>query len=361
MRVIVAGGGTGGHLMPALALADELADRAVGAEPVMVGAIRGLEATILPKRVPAHRFYLLPILPFYRRTWWKNVAWLGAAPRVWRQCGRILAEERPRLVISTGGYAAGPIAYRAARRGIPLVLQEQNALPGVTSRWLSPYAREIYLGFPEARDRIGATRAEFVTLGNPTAVTAGDREAARRALGIPLDARVVFVMCGSQGARTINQVVGKALDEGALGETHVLWACGLGNVDTVMPYHRPPKVIVRPFWDPVAEAYHCSDLAVTRAGAMTSAELTALGLPAIMIPLPTAAEGHQLVNARALEAAGAVICLPESDVSASSLSQSVDALLGDSARLAAMGRASRGRGNPSATKDIVDRIVRLLD
>ena len=359
MNVIVAGGGTGGHLMPALALADELASR--GLDPVLVGAERGLEARLLPDHTPAYPFHLLPVFPIYRRQWWRNLALLRTVPRLWRACTRVLDETRPAMVISTGGYAAGPIAWRAARRGVPLVLQEQNALPGITTRWLTRYARQIHLGFPEGRDRLAPTSAEIFSLGNPVAVQGADRETARTRLGIPPDVPVILVLCGSQGARAVNEVVATILRNNLLPDTHLLWACGHGNVAQAMPFHDPPRVIVKPFWSPVADAYAAADLAVTRAGAMTSADLHASGLPAIMIPLPTAAEGHQRVNARALEEAGASICVEESEVSASSLTELIRGLLADPGRLAAMSEVAKSRANPAATREIVDRIVTLLD
>src|SRR5438105_226466 len=166
MKVLLAGGGTGGHLMPALALAQALRDAGKGVEPVLGGAARGIEAQVLPRYPFRHR--LLPIEPFYRRTWWKNLRWLLIAGRVWRAVGRVIDEERPAIVIGTGGYAAGPVVWRAQRAGLPTVLVEENAFPGLTTRWLARRARQIHLGFPEARARLrpGAATTVF-TLGNP--------------------------------------------------------------------------------------------------------------------------------------------------------------------------------------------------
>src|SRR2546426_362737 len=184
MRVLLAGGGTGGHLMPALALAQALAAARADVEPVLVGAERGIEAQLLP-RYP-FRYALLPIEPIYRSRWWKNLRWPLIAGQVWRSVGRVLDAERPALVIGTGGYAAGPVVWRAARRGIPTVLQEQNAFPGLTTRWLARRARQVHLGFPEARERLRPGRGtEVFALGNPIRPPApGDRAAAAGAGGI---------------------------------------------------------------------------------------------------------------------------------------------------------------------------------
>src|SRR5947208_10417911 len=153
VKVLLAGGGTGGHLMPALALAQALQDAGKGIEPVLVGAVRGIEAQVLPRYPFRHR--LLPIEPIYRRTWWNNARWLLIAGRVWRAVGRVLEAEQPAIVIGTGGYAAGPVVWRAQQRRLPTVLQEQNAFPGLPTRWLARRPRPVHLGFPEARERVG--------------------------------------------------------------------------------------------------------------------------------------------------------------------------------------------------------------
>src|SRR2546423_8709968 len=184
VRILLAGGGTGGHLMPALALAQALRDAGKGIEPVLVGAERGIEADVLP-RYP-FRHHLLPMEPIYRRTWWNNVRWLLIAGRAWRAVGRMLEAEQPVIVIGTGGYASGPVVWRAQRRGLPTVLQEQNAFPGLATRWLARRARQVHLGFPEAHEllRVGRHTAVFA-LGNPIGVPEpGSRDAALVELGL---------------------------------------------------------------------------------------------------------------------------------------------------------------------------------
>src|SRR5205807_423209 len=196
---LLAGGGTGGHLMPALALAQALSDVGRDIEPVLVGAVRGIEAQVLPRNPFRHR--LLPIEPIYRRTWWKNVRWLLIAGRVWRAVGRVLDEERPAIVIGTGGYAAGPVVWRAQRAGLPTVLVEENAFPGLTTRWLARRARQIHLGFPEARARLrpGAATTVF-TLGNPVR----RREPGARATALPH--RAADIVVARAGAMTVAEL-----------------------------------------------------------------------------------------------------------------------------------------------------------
>src|SRR3989442_10969575 len=198
VKFLLACGGTGGHLIPALELAEALRASGAGVEPVLVGAERGIEAELLPRHPFRHR--LLPMEPIYRRTWWRNARWLFLAPRVWQEVGALLRAEQPAIVIGTGGYVAGPVVWRAQRARIPTVLVEENAFPGLTTRWLARGARQVHLGFPEARARlvVGA-RTEVFTLGNPVRPLPpqlGDRPAAKTGLGLDPPRPTVFVFGG---------------------------------------------------------------------------------------------------------------------------------------------------------------------
>jgi len=277
MRVLLAGGGTGGHLMPALALAQALQEARRGIEPVLVGAQRGIEVDVLP-RYP-FRHHLLPIEPIYRHTWWKNVRWPLILGRAWRAVGRVLDAERPAIVIGTGGYAAGPVLWRAQRRRLPTVLQEQNAFPGLTTRWLARGARQVHLGFPEAQERLrlGSHTAVFA-LGNPIRVPEpGPRDAALAELGLLPTRPTLLVFGGSQGARRINYAVAGALERRLLEAVNVLWGTGSAHAAALARYAVPGRVVVRGFFDPMAPPYRAADLVVSRAGAMTVAELCAWG------------------------------------------------------------------------------------
>ena len=343
MKILIAGGGTGGHLMPALALADAMCALSPHAEPILIGAERGVEARILPER-GRYPFHLLPAEPIYRRAWWKNAKWLFLLWRLIRECQRIIDIERPVFAVGTGGYAAGPMLWVCSRRGIPFGLQEQNALPGITTRWLARRASQIHLGFPEARKDPGV-----------------EREAARRALGIGEETAVCFVMGGSQGARSVNRAVSAALDAGALDGVTLLWSTGHAMWDEYRRYDAPPRRIVKPFWDPVARAYGATDLVVARAGAMTIAELSAWGLPAVLIPLPLAAADHQSRNAEALERAGSVVHLPESRLGPAELAGLVNELVGDPERLRTMSQIAIRRSQPRAAQHIAERLLTLAD
>jgi UDP-N-acetylglucosamine--N-acetylmuramyl-(pentapeptide) pyrophosphoryl-undecaprenol N-acetylglucosamine transferase len=362
MKILLAGGGTGGHLMPALALAQAFVDAGRGVEPVLVGAERGIEADVLP-RYP-FRHHLVPIEPIYRRTWWKNLRWPLIVGRAWRAVGRVLDAERPAVVVGTGGYAAGPVLWRAQRRGLPTVLQEQNAVPGLTTRWLARGARQVHLGFPEARERlrVGPHTAIFA-FGNPIRPpppARGPRDDAVAELGLVPSRPTLLVFGGSQGARAINYAVAGALERRLLEHVNVLWGTGTAHAEALGRYALAGRVIVRGFFDPMAPVYRAADLVVARAGAMTVAELCAWGKPSILVPLPTAAADHQTRNADALAAAGAAVALPEARLTPFTLAEQVTGLFADRARLESLGALAKGRGHPDAAREIVSKILTLI-
>jgi UDP-N-acetylglucosamine--N-acetylmuramyl-(pentapeptide) pyrophosphoryl-undecaprenol N-acetylglucosamine transferase len=360
--VLIAGGGTGGHLMPALAIATALRDLDPSIDPVLVGAERGVEAKLLPTR--DFRFHLLPSEPIYRRTWWKNARWPFVAVRLARRIARLFAEERPVAVLGTGGYASGPVVWWAARRGIPTAVQEQNAYPGLVTRWLSRRVRQVYLGLPEARRLLSfGPRTEVFDSGNPiTPPTPERRGGALDRLGLRgLAGRpVVLVTGGSQGALAINRAVAGALDAGGFGEAVVLWATGRGTHAEFARYDRPPDVRVIDFLDPMADGYAVTDLVVSRAGMITVAELCAWGLPSLLIPLPTAAADHQTHNAQVLAEAGAAELLLQKDLTPELLRQRVRGLLDQPVRRQEIAAAARHRGRPYASRDIAFRFLTLI-
>lgn len=356
-RILFAGGGTGGHLMPALALARVATE--LGHEVVLVGAQRGIEARILPNY--PFRFHLLPIEPLYRRQWWRNfllpLMWLRAT----RGADQVLRDEQPHIVVGTGGYAAGPVVLRAQHLGIPTVLQEQNAYPGLTTRWLARRARQVHLGFPEARARLSpGPLTKVFDFGNPiTAPGYIDAHAARKELGVTARERTVFVFGGSQGARAVNEIVAGAIEKGLLEDVNVIWGTGAAHESRYAPLAVPGRIVVRGFFDPIATAYAAADLVVARAGAMTVSELCAWGKPNVLVPLPTAAADHQTSNARALADVGASLLLPEHGLTPESFARTITGLVGDRRRLAELGEAAQKRGHPNAARTIIEKVLEL--
>jgi UDP-N-acetylglucosamine--N-acetylmuramyl-(pentapeptide) pyrophosphoryl-undecaprenol N-acetylglucosamine transferase len=358
--VFIAGGGTGGHLMPALAIATELRRQRPDLEPVLIGAERGIEARLLPTR--DFRYHLLPSEPIYRRQWWKNVRWPFLFLGLIRRIAKLFDEEQPLFVIGTGGYASGPVVWYATRRGIPTAMQEQNAFPGMVTRLLAKRVNQLFLGLPEARRRltIGA-RTEVVESGNPIPPPdPGRRAAAMTRFGLSEGAGpVLLVTGGSQGAVAVNDAVARWIERGGAAGVQLIWATGRGSYENYRQYHQPPQVQVFDFLDPIADAYAVADLVVGRAGMMTGAELLAWGLPSVMIPLPTAAEDHQRHNAEAFVAAGAAEMILQRELTPEKFTQVVGGLLADRARLQAMADAARSRGKPDAAARIVARLLAL--
>jgi UDP-N-acetylglucosamine--N-acetylmuramyl-(pentapeptide) pyrophosphoryl-undecaprenol N-acetylglucosamine transferase len=357
--IFIAGGGTGGHLMPALAIADALHQHAPFIEPVLIGAVRGVEARILPTR--DFRFHLLPSEPIYRRTWWKNFRWPFVAGRLLREVRRLFEREQPVAVLGTGGYASGPVVWWAARQGIPTAVQEQNAYPGLASRWLSSRVDHVYLGLPEARRllRFGPKTQVFDT-GNPIAPPSPQRREAARAK-FDLDGRspVILVTGGSQGALALNLTVAAWLDHGARRDVELIWVTGRGTYQQFQRYHSR-HVRVFDFLDPMADAYAVADLVVSRAGMITVAELCAWGLPSVLVPLPTAAADHQSHNARVLAEAGASLVLSQAEFTADRLNNVVTELLGDPGRRQRMAEHARARGRPNSAREIVSNLLTLV-
>jgi UDP-N-acetylglucosamine--N-acetylmuramyl-(pentapeptide) pyrophosphoryl-undecaprenol N-acetylglucosamine transferase len=362
VKVLFAGGGTGGHLYPALAIARALVRLQPAARPFFVGARRGIERDVLPGTGFPHA--LLDLHPLYRTRLWRNWLTVQGAAGAWRALGALAREEPPRLVVGTGGYASGLVLAYAAAHGIPQVQQVADSHPGLTARWASRWSREIYLGFPEAESLLSHRRATFVETGNPIEPPPAprpDRAAARQAWGFPRSGgRVLLIVGGSQGARAINAVVAPWLESAARPEDlFVIWATGRQEYDV---YARldGAGVRVRPYLSPIADAYAATDLALARAGAMTTAELCAWGIPMVLVPLPTAAADHQTANARALARAGAAEHLPQAELTPERLATVLSTLAADSGRLGALARAAALRGRPDAADVIAGRILALV-
>ncbi len=359
--VLFTGGGTGGHLMPALAIAEEMVRLDASIRPFFVGSRRGIEATVLPQR--PWPYELLPLEPLWRRMWWKNWKLPFTLLGSFRAVGRIIAHEKPALVVGTGGYVAGPVVWAAMNHGIPAVLQEANAYPGIATRWLARRARQVHLGFPEARARLEVgPHTEVFDSGNPIPPPPSPKPSkgeAKRKLGFSADRPLVFVTGGSQGALPINLAVAEALEAGKLpGDASLLWQTGQGMLERFARFKKG-RVAVVPFVDPVADAYAAADLVVSRSGG-TVTSLAAWALPAILVPLPTAAAGHQLSNARAAADAGAAVLLEQSKLTGETLGTLVSQLLSSPARMAGLGAAAARRARPNAATEIASAALRLI-
>lgn len=361
MKVFFAGGGTGGHLYPGLAIARAIVRRAPDVRPFFIGAERGVERDVLPDA--GFEYALLDLHPLYRSRFWSNWRTAASVGGAWRAVGRLIRDERPGVVVGTGGYASATALARALAARVPIVLQEQNSYPGMTTRLFSRWAREIYLGYAEAapylHPRAGAWVGETGNPITPPSDPRPDRAAARVRWGFPAHGgTVLLVFGGSQGARPINDAV--AAWAGSLPDgVHVIWGTGRASYERYR-HLESDRIRIRPYLAPIEEAYAAADLALTRAGALTLAELCAWGIPAVLVPLPTAAADHQTANARALEAAGAAVVIPQAGLDGTRVAHVVGALVANPDRLASLAAAAAARGRPNAAESIAERILTLL-
>lgn len=360
-RVVVAGGGTGGHLFPGIAVVEELRRRNPHVKVRFIGTQRGIENRVLPKL--GEQLSVINVRPLLGRSPFELVKNISLLPFSIGHAGQLLRDEKPDLVLGLGGYAAGPVLLMAAGMRIPTALLEQNAHVGLTNRLLARTVGRAYLTYAQTAARFGDKAR---VLGNP--VRRSFVEAAQLALhdpaGVEARARRILVLGGSQGARGLNDIVPVAL---ALADVSgqsvsVLHQTGEAGVDEVRKRYRGLGVSaeVVPFIDDMVRAYASASLVIARAGATTLAELCAIGKPSILIPYPHAAEDHQAVNALAMERAGAAISIREEELSAEGLAANVRELLRANVQRRNMAEAARRMGRPEAAAAIVDDLCAWL-
>jgi UDP-N-acetylglucosamine--N-acetylmuramyl-(pentapeptide) pyrophosphoryl-undecaprenol N-acetylglucosamine transferase len=369
-RVLFAGGGTGGHLYPALALAAALKQERPDVQVHFVGAKRGVESRVLPNENQPHT--LLPFEPLRRDRVWQNWRLIPSMLKSVRGLRKLFSEFKPQLVVGTGGYASAPACLFAVARGIPVAVQEQNSHAGLTTRTLSRWARQVHLGFPEARRHIKPGKhTEVSTLGNPIRPPDPtiDRNAARARFGLRADSVVVLVVGGSQGSRAINEALLAAITQAAdagVGKARnleILWVTGPNHIESInrrLPAEFASYVKTVGYIHNMPEALAAADIAVSRAGAMATAELLAWGVPMLLVPLPTAAADHQTHNARALAEAGAAVMLRERELTPQKLWSELKRVTTDDGLRRSMSAAARHRARPHAARDISQRLAALL-
>lgn len=355
---IVAGGGTAGHVLPGLAIARALV--AAGHDPAsihFVGSERGIDATLVP---PAG--FGLTVLPgrgIQRRLTPANLGAAWGLVRAFAIALRLVARHRPAVVVALGGYASLPCGLAAVLRRVPIVVAEANALPGAANRVLGRFARASAVAFP------GTALPRAVVTGNPVRpeMAAVDRSeagraAARRTLGLPEGRRVLAVFGGSLGARRINEAafaLGEAWrDRSDVAVRHAVGSRDWPELGPRAPAPPPGGLVYQAveYEERMPDVFAAADLVVCRAGASTLAELTTVGVPSVLVPLPIASEDHQAVGARVLAAAGAAVWVRDADLTPEWLAAEAGALLADEARLAAMGEAARTLGRPDAAASV---------
>lgn len=361
-RVIIAGGGTGGHLFPGIAVVEELRRRAPNVDVMFVGTERGIENRVLPKL--GEKLTLLDVKPLKGQGPLGVLRNASRLPAAMGQALSVLRSHRPQVVIGLGGYAAGPMLLAAASLRTPTALLEQNAHVGLTNRMLAPLVGRAYLTYPETASTFSSQRARV--FGNPVrrALVEAAQIAQSDPRGVEARSRCIFVLGGSQGARALNENVPEALAAAGVAARGiaVLHQAGVSAVADVQARYDALgiRASVVPFIDDMARTYASASLIVARAGATSLAEICAIGRPSVLIPFPHAADDHQTRNAEALERAGAAIMVRESELQSSKLADAVRGLIEQEDRRRLMALAAREQGRPEAAAAIVDDLLEWL-
>ena len=366
MNIIVSGGGTGGHIYPALTIIRAIQQNEPSARILYVGTPHGLEADIVPRE--GIDFIAVDLAGFERKFSLENILRAGRALCALARASGIVRRFQPDVAIGTGGYAAGPILLAASLAGVPTLVQEQNVFAGVTNRILAKFATAIAVGMEDAQ-RVFPKEKTYVT-GNPIRpeVLTATRAEGARAFGFDPLKKTVLVSGGSRGARSINramvEVIAHAAEQQEVQYLHVTGADEHGDTlarirQAGVRLEEHPHLRVLPYLYNMPEAMAMADVAVFRAGATGLAELAARGVPAILIPYPYAAENHQEKNARAMEAAGAAEVILNRDLSGAVLKAKLHALLADDAHRTAMAAAMRSLGKPEAAEEIAALALRI--
>jgi len=362
---MIAGGGTGGHIFPAIAIADAVERTDPSAEVFFAGRGGSLEERVMG--ATGRPFLAVPSMGLRRRADIRNAAVPFIVAAGFLKAAGAMAGRRPDCAVGTGGFVSLPAVAAAKLLGSPVVLQEQNSYPGLATRVLSRVALSVHTSFDVTSSYLPAARRTVVS-GNPVRreFLEIDRRKARERLGVPEDADVVFVLGGSRGARSLNSALADAA--ASLRRMGIVVVAQTGSGDRAMVERALSSLrqtgtapggmnaIVRAFYDDVADCYAAADLVVARAGATTIAEIQAVGRPSVLVPYPYATEDHQTKNAEAMVRAGASVLVPDRELTGARLAEVIEEILGDRARLTQMSDRARSLARP----DAADRVARAV-
>ena len=366
MRVVMTGGGTAGHINPALSIADAIKREYPDAEILFVGAEGRMETTLVPKA--GYPIRTITVEGFQRRLSFenvkKNIRAAYHAVTAGYEAARILREFRPDMAIGTGGYVCGPVLRKAAKMGIPVLVHESNALPGVTVKLLAPYAKAVLVSDEAAKKHLPET-ANVIVTGNPLRhdLLTVDRDTARRELGVD-ERPLVLCFGGSLGARPLNEAIVGELSQAGAENVQFIIGTGRGvNHERVLALLKEKNLVpdgkrvrVRDYIDDMPRCMAAADLVISRCGAMTLSELPALRKPSILVPSPYVAENHQYYNAMALADRGAAVCVEEKDLTAERLWSEIQKTALSPEALARMSKAA----GDAAVLDADKRILSVI-
>lgn len=362
MRVIISGGGTGGHIFPAISIANALKEADPGTEILFVGAQGKMEM----EKVPAAGYKIvgLPVAGFHRQLNLRNIGrnllfpfrLIGSLVKA----GSIISDFKPDVCVGVGGYASGPVLYRGAGKGVKCLIQEQNSYPGITNKILAKRAEKICVAYPGMERFFPA--GKIVMTGNPVRqnlLSATDKAAAATEFGLDPGKRTILVIGGSLGARSINNGILSTLDK--LGDgVQLLWQTGsfyYNRISQQLAAQPHPNVKAMAFIKQMDKAYALADVVVSRAGASSISELALLGKASILVPSPNVSEDHQTKNARALEAEGAAAMVADADTT--TLIDEAQRILADESRRTALGQNIKRFARPNAAADIAKEVIRI--
>jgi UDP-N-acetylglucosamine--N-acetylmuramyl-(pentapeptide) pyrophosphoryl-undecaprenol N-acetylglucosamine transferase len=359
MRIIVTGGGTGGHIYPALSFINHLRKLEPDSEILYVGTKRGLENRIVPAAGIA--FKTVDVQGFRRSFSLNNFKTVYKFLKSTSDAKKIIKDFQPDVVIGTGGYVAGPVLYAAAKLKVPTIVHEQNSIPGITNKFLSKYVDRVAVAFEAARPYFPKEKTVFA--GNPRAQEVATLKATdilETEYKLKKDKKTVVIFGGSRGAQTINEAVKAALPKFAEEDYQVVYASGQIYFDEdhaeFAQYDTTENIAIRPYISNMLEVLASSDLILCRAGATTIAEITALGLPTLFVPSPNVTADHQTKNAQALVDIGAAKMIRDAELTAEKMLASISEIFSDEALYQAMSSASKKAGVPDAS----DRLYKLV-
>jgi UDP-N-acetylglucosamine--N-acetylmuramyl-(pentapeptide) pyrophosphoryl-undecaprenol N-acetylglucosamine transferase len=357
-RILIAAGGTGGHVYPAITIAGQIKQLEPAAEFLFVGAKGRIEERVVPGH--GYPFRSIWISGFARGLKAKNLLFPIKIIVAMMQSFALIRKFKPQVAVGTGGFVTGPVLYAATLLHIPTLIQEPDSYPGFTTRRLAKRATEVHVGFEEATRFLSSAKNVKVS-GNPTRDTLGTikREDGARFFKLDSQKKTLLVFGGSLGASSINTAVLGLVEDLCRSGFQLIWQTGERDYEKVKSATRSmPTVRVEKFIEKMEYAYAAADLVVCRAGALTLAELTRAGKAAILVPYPYATAGHQLLNARALVEAGAAALVLDHEL-ASKLKAGVFEVLGDDRRRGEMARRSESLGKPGAARTIAEAVLRI--
>lgn len=360
MKVLIAGGGTGGHINPGLAIAKYIKEKEPDSEITFAGTKKGLETKLVPRE--GFALETITVRGFKRKLSLDTLIALKELIQSFFQASKLLKRLKPDVVIGTGGYVCGPVLYMAAKRGIPTLIHESNAFPGITNRLLEKHVNYVAISFKDAEKHF-KNKSKLVLTGNPVRqeLLNSDRQDVLSKLEIAEDKPLIVAMGGSRGARKINETIADMLNNYFKGEFNLIFATGEAQFDDINSTIKiNPKyenmVRVVPYIYNVDQVYVASDLMICRAGAITISELQTMGIPSILIPSPYVTANHQEHNARSLERDGGAVVILENELNAEILYEQICNLISNKDLLKKMAKnAARNR-----VTDSVEKIYHLV-